>query len=129
MAAQAEMMKKHGLGLGSCLPALLQLPMFFGLSRVLASSIMLYQAPFLWIPDLSSHDPYYILPGLVVAGMLFTAFNTPGDIKQRLPMIGMGIIFGVFSTSFSAGLVLYIVVSILVQLLQTKAFRWFKLVG
>lgn len=129
MAAQAELMQKHGLGLGGCLPALLQLPIFFGLSRVLASSIMLYKAPFMWIPDLSAQDPYYILPGLVVAGMLFTAFTTPGDIKQKLPIIGMGVIFGAASTSFSAGLVLYIVVSVLLQSFQTKIFKLFRLIG
>ena len=52
--------------LGGCLVKLLQLPIFFALSRVLSSSIELYKAPFiLWIHDLSAKDPLYILPILI----------------------------------------------------------------
>jgi YidC/Oxa1 family membrane protein insertase len=67
MAAKAELMRKHGIpGALGCLPVLFQAPVFLGLQRVLSNAIELYQAPFLWISDLSSPDPYYILP--IVAG-------------------------------------------------------------
>ena len=125
--AQAEFVKKHGLGLGGCLPMLLQVPIFFGLSRVLASSIELYKAPFLWIPDLSARDPYYILPVIVMFGIVFAAL-TSTDSKQRIPMIAMGLAFGGISANLSAGLVLYIAFSSILNIVQTWIFKLFRLV-
>lgn len=124
--AQAEFMQKHGLGLAGCLPLLLQIPIFFGLSRVLSSSIELYKAPFLWMSDLSARDPYYILPILVVIGMLSSAFNVQ-DTKQRLPIIAMAIAFGALSTSMAAGLVMYIAISTILNMVQTRVFTWLRL--
>lgn len=124
--AQAEFMQKHGLGLAGCLPLLLQVPIFFGLSRVLSSSIELYQAPFLWMSDLSARDPYYILPILVVIGMLSSAFNI-SDTKQRIPIIAMAIAFGALSTSMAAGLVMYISISTLLNVVQSRVFSWLRL--
>ena len=127
--ARAEFMQKHGmagLGIGSCLPLLLQMPIFFGLSRVLANSIELYQAPMLWISDLSSRDPYYIFPILVTIGMLAQAAGT--DPKQRLSIVGMAFVFGAITASLSAGLALYISVSTLLAVAQTKLLKIFKVV-
>lgn len=119
---RAEIIRKHGLpGLGGCLPLLLQIPMFIALSRLLASSIELYQAPFLWISDLSSKDPYYILPVLVTVGMLAQAATT--DPAQRTSVLVMAFIFGAVTSNFSAGLALYICVSTLLSVAQTYAMR------
>ncbi len=126
--AEVEFMRKHGLGLGSCLPLLAQMPIFFGLQRVLSSSIEMYKASFLWMKDLSSPDPYYILPVLVMLGMLGSV-GANADAKQRLPMIAAALAFGAFSVSFSAGLVLYIALSTLLNVVQTRAFKFFRLVG
>ena len=52
---------------------LLQFPLFIALNRVLSSSIEMYKAPFLWIPDLSGYDPYYILAILITVSMLVNA--------------------------------------------------------
>ncbi len=127
--ARAELMQKHGMagmGIGGCLPLLLQLPIFFGLSRVLANSIELYQAPMLWISDLSSKDPYYIFPILVTVGMLGQAAGT--DPKQRISVIGMAFVFGAFTATMSAGLALYIGVNTLLSVAQTRLLRFFKVV-
>src|SRR3989339_205647 len=61
---QAELYRKHGFGkmAAGCLPLFLQLPVFIVLNRLLSSAIELYHASFLWIPNLSAPDPYYILP-------------------------------------------------------------------
>jgi YidC/Oxa1 family membrane protein insertase len=125
--AQAEFMRKHGLGLAGCLPLLMQVPIFFGLSRVLSSAIELYKVPFLWMNDLSARDPYYILPILVMLGMISSAF-TAADAKQRMPIIAMALAFGAVSASMSAGLVLYIALSTLLNMVQGKLFKWFRLV-
>lgn len=124
--AQAEHMRKHGLGLAGCLPMLVQIPIFFGLSRVLSSSIELYKTPFLWMADLSARDPYYILPALVLVGMLASAFSAPSG-SSRLPIIAMAFGFGAVSSSMSAGLVMYIALSTLLNVLQTAFFKFFRL--
>ena len=125
--AQAEFMRKNGLGLAGCLPMLMQIPVFFGLSRVLSSSIELYQAPFLWMSDLSAKDPYYILPAFVMIGMLGSAL-TATDAKQRLPILAMAVAFGAISASLSAGLVLYIALNTVLQVAQTRVFKLLRLV-
>lgn len=114
---RTELINKYGVpGVGGCLPKLLQLPIFFALSRVLSSSIELYHAPFLWIKDLSATDPYFILPLLIMILMIFAA--TPTDPKQRFMMIAVALVFGAFAVNFSAGLCLYILVGVLLTGLQ-----------
>ena len=115
---QAELIAKHGMpGLSGCLPLLLQLPIFWALSRV-AGSIELYRAPFLWIPDLAAKDPWYILPILTTFSMLAMMRST-ADSKQQLTSIAMALIFGAISTSFSAGLALYIFVGTFLGVVQS----------
>lgn len=119
---RAEFVRKNGVpGLGSCLPLLLQIPIFFALSRVLSSSIELYQAPMLWIKDLSAPDPLYILPFLVMVGMLASALFA--DASQRVAMVVMALVFAALSASFSSGLALYITVSTLLGVLQSYCLR------
>lgn len=125
--AQADFMRKHGMGLAGCLPMFLQIPIFFGLSSVLSTSVQMYKTPFLWMNDLSAPDPYYILPLLVIVGMLSSAF-TAGDAKQRMPIIAMAFMFGAISSSMSAGLVMYIALSTLINMAQGRIFKLFRLV-
>jgi len=108
---QAALMRTQGLStLAGCLPLLLQFPIFIILQRVLSSSIELYKAPFFgWITDLSAVDPWYILPILTTLAMLLSMTAT--DARQRLFSVAMAVVFGAISTTFSAGLVLYIFVS------------------
>jgi YidC/Oxa1 family membrane protein insertase len=125
---QAELIRKHGMpGMASCLPLFLQLPIFFVLSRVLSSSIELYKAPFmLWITDLSASDPYFILPLLITVTMLLQPQPPSTDIKTRLPVMGLSLLFGAISATFSAGLSLYIFCSSLLQVVQTMIQRRIK---
>ncbi len=125
---QTELIRKHGMpGMAGCLPLLLQLPIFYLLSRVLQSSIELYKAPFiLWITDLSARDPYYILPLLITVSMLFQPQPQSTDVKTRLPMIGMALMLGAFSSTFSAGLTLYMLSSTLLNIAQSRLQRSFK---
>lgn len=122
---RAEIIKKHGMpGLGGCLPLLLQVPIFFAMSRILNTAIQLYQAPILWIPDLSAADPYYILPILIAGSMLFSVPSV--DASQRLSIIMMAIIFGACATSFSAGLALYLASGTVFGVAQTYIVGLFK---
>lgn len=122
---RSELISKHGLPMGGCLPKLLQLPIFFALSRVLSGSFELYHAPFLWMRDLSAKDPYYVLPISIVMCMILQANAT--DPKQRFMVMGIALIFGAAAANFSAGLSLYILVGVILNglqmYLQTK-FNW-----
>lgn len=121
---QLELIRKQGIGLGF-LAAFINLPFFFALNRLLASSIELYKAPFVsgWISDLSAPDPYYILPTLFACGMIITALQ--GDKNQRTTMFVVGIGGAVLFSNFAAGLVLFFVVSMFAGIASAYiAKRW-----
>lgn len=114
-----ELIKKHGMpGLSGCLPLLLQMPLFFAFSRVLGNSIALYQAPMLWIQDLSSADPYYVLPFLVMLAMLLSSLSV--EPKQRASIVVMALVFGAITAKLSAGLALYFALNTLLGVIQTR---------
>ena len=122
---QKEMMdfyKKEKINpLGGCLPILVQIPVFIALYWVLLESVELRQAPFmLWIHDLSTRDPYYVLPLLMGATMLIqTKLNpTPPDPIQAKVMTLLPIVFTVFFAFFPSGLVLYWLVNNVLSIAQ-----------
>jgi YidC/Oxa1 family membrane protein insertase len=123
--------KQHNVNpLGGCLPLVLQMPLLFAFYSLLAYSIELRQAPFIWwIHDLAAKDPYYVLP--VIMGI--TAFisqkmtpMTPGtDPTQAKIMMIMPVIFTVMFINLSSGLNLYFLCSNIFQIgFQTIAQRW-----
>ena len=96
--------------LGGCLPILVQMPVFIALYWVLLSSVEMRNAPWIgWITDLSSPDPYFILPVLMtLSSLLQTALNpAPPDPMQAKMMWIMPLMFSVMFFFFPAGLVLY----------------------
>ena len=113
--AMMELYKTEKINpLGGCLPVVVQIPVFIALYWVLLSSVEMRQAPFaLWIHDLSSPDPYYVLPIVMGITMLIqTKLNpTPPDPIQAKVMMIMPVAFSVFFFFFPAGLVLYWVVN------------------
>ena len=66
MKRQQETMaiqRKAGVSMMSgCIPALLQMPIFFALFKFFPTNLDLRQKGFLWAPDLSSYDTIFILP-------------------------------------------------------------------
>ena len=104
-----------------CLPILIQMPFFLAFYWVLLESVEMRQAPFaLWITDLSSRDPYFILPLIMGAAMLFQQkLNpAPADPVQAKVMQIMPIMFTGFFAFFPAGLVLYWVTNTLLSIAQ-----------
>ena len=107
--------------LGGCLPILVQIPVFIALYWVLLGAVEMRGAPWmLWIHDLTSSDPYYILPVIMVATMLIqTKLNpTPPDPMQAKVMMFMPFLFGFMFFFFPAGLVLYWVVNNILSIAQ-----------
>ncbi|GKS83096.1 membrane protein insertase YidC [Acidovorax sp. SUPP2522] len=96
--------------MGGCFPIMIQIPVFIALYWVLLSSVEMRNAPWIgWIKDLSSPDPFFILPLLMTASSLLqTALNpAPPDPLQAKMMWFMPLIFSVMFFFFPAGLVLY----------------------
>lgn len=110
-AKMMEMYKKEGFNpLAGCWPMLVQAPVFIVLYWVLLESAEMRASPFLWIGDLSSPDPFFILPVIFAVTMFIqqrlTMTTAMDPIQQRMMQI-MPIGLGVFFTFFPAGLVLY----------------------
>jgi len=107
--------------LGGCLPILIQIPVFIALYWVLLGSVEMRQAPWLgWITDLSSKDPYYVLPLLMGATMFVqTKLNpAPPDPMQAKLMLWMPVIFTGMFLFFPSGLVLYWTVNNVLSIAQ-----------
>ncbi len=108
----AALMKKEGVSpIGGCLPMLIQMPFLIAYYRMLGSAIDLRHAHWLWIKDLSSPDPLYILPIAVIVTMLFTQRMTPqagmDPSQQKMMNLMMPLMLGVISWNLAAGLCLY----------------------
>jgi YidC/Oxa1 family membrane protein insertase len=120
--ALMEMYKTEKINpLGGCLPIAVQIPVFIALYWVLLESVELRQAPFiLWIHDLSTKDPFFVLPVLMGITMyLQQKLNpAPADPMQAKVFAIMPFVFtGMFSFS-PAGLVLYWFVNNLLSIAQ-----------
>jgi len=104
-----------------CLPILIQMPFFLAFYWVLLESVEMRQAPFaLWITDLSTRDPYFILP-LIMGAAMFGQQKlnpAPADPVQAKVMQIMPIMFTVFFAFFPSGLVLYWVTNTLLSIAQ-----------
>ncbi|MGA3080517.1 MAG: membrane protein insertase YidC [Terracidiphilus sp.] len=107
-----ELYKVEGVNMyGSCLPMLPQIPLFFAYFRVLQNAVELRQAHWFWLADLSSPDPKYILPILIILTMFLVQVITPSpgmDPNQRRMMaIMMPVMMGFFLLHYASGLALY----------------------
>jgi YidC/Oxa1 family membrane protein insertase len=108
---------------GGCLPMLLQMPIWFGLNTALRYAIELRHANWLWVRDLASKDPYYVLPIVVGLATYLVSKMTPmtsTDPQQAQMMKIMPITFSAMFIffPFSSGLALYILTSSAVGILQ-----------
>ena len=101
---------------------LIQLPVFLAFYWVLFESVEMRQAPWMgWISDLSSRDPFFILPVLMAAAN-FTQFKLnpqmgTDPVQQKIFML-MPLIMSATLAFFPAGLVLYWVTNTVLGILQ-----------
>jgi YidC/Oxa1 family membrane protein insertase len=112
---------KEGNPLMGCLPLLLQMPFFMAVFAILTVSIEVRNAPFFgWLTDLSSPDPYWILPIIMCVTMITQQALTPTTADPVQKKVGyiMPLIFTWFLKSAPAGLVLYWMVTNLVGVAQ-----------
>jgi YidC/Oxa1 family membrane protein insertase len=148
---QWELYRKHKVSpMGGCLPMLIQTPVFIGFYTMLRSAIELRGAHFLWAADLSKPDTLFMIPGLTFIPFISTPeglpFNllpllmggamlwqshlqppSPGmDPAQQKMMRWLPAIFILFLYNYSSGLALYMTVSTLLGVLQTKLTKNLK---
>ena len=120
--AMMEMYKTEKINpLGGCLPIVVQIPVFIALYWVLLASVELRHAPFIWwINDLSAADPYFVLPLLMGATMIFQTYlnPVPPDPVQAKVMKIMPVAFSIFFFFFPAGLVLYWLINNILSIAQ-----------
>jgi len=121
-AAMMELYKREKVNpAAGCLPILIQMPFFLAFYWVLLESVEMRQAPFaLWITDLSTKDPYFILPLIMGAAMFMQQkLNpAPADPVQAKVMQIMPVMFTAFFAFFPSGLVLYWVTNTLLSIAQ-----------
>jgi len=96
---------------GSCLPMLVQMPLFFAYFRVLQYAVELRQAHWVWLPDLASPDPTHVLPILIIVTMFLTQYITPSPgmdpAQRRMMAFLMPVMFGFMLWHYASGLALY----------------------
>jgi len=113
--------KDHNVNpLGGCLPLLLQFPLLLAFYSLLANSIELRQAPFIfWMQDLAAKDPYYVLPVVMGITMFISQKMTPmtpgTDPTQAKMMMIMPVVFTFMFFNVSSGLNLYFLCSNIFQ--------------
>lgn len=96
---------------GSCLPLLLQMPLFFAYYRVLYNAVELRQAHWFWLTDLSTPDPLHILPVCIIITMFVVQYISPAmgmdRSQQRMMAFVMPLFMGFLLWSYASGLALY----------------------
>jgi YidC/Oxa1 family membrane protein insertase len=107
-----KLYKEHKVNpFGGCLPMLLPLPILFALFFVFANTIEFRGVPFLWLPDLSRHDPLYIIP-LVMGLSMFAVtkvgqMGMPRNPQTTMMLYVLPIVMTVLFLKFASGLNLY----------------------
>ena len=120
--------KANGVSmLGGCIPSLVQLPLLFAFFTMMTKVVELRQAHFFWLPDLSSADPYHVLPILMVVTSFVAQYYTPApgvDPQQQKMMAFMMPAFSGYMTwNYASGLALYWNIGNLVMILQQQVMN------
>ena len=121
--------------MSSCLPMLIQIPVFIALFNVLRSAVELRYAPFLWIADLSEPEGLFaswfpfgglnLLPILMAVSTALQSYFTPstGDKKQQMMMVMMPAMMLIMFYSFPSALSLYWFLSNIFSIVQMWLIR------
>jgi YidC/Oxa1 family membrane protein insertase len=126
---QMKLFKEHGVNpMGSCLPMLIQMPIWIALYTTLQVSVELYNSVFIpgWLDDLTAKDPFYILPIAMGVTMLLTQWLTPTPMSQpgqKTMGYAMSGFFSLLMLSLPSGLTLYIFVNNILSILQQLYLR------
>jgi len=118
--------KEHGMSplspLMGCLPMLLPMPILYALYFVFQNTIEFRGVPFLWLPDLSTRDPYYITPLLMGISMYVMSWigmrAAPPNPQAKVMSYMMPVMLTVLFLNLASGLNLYYAVQNIAALPQ-----------
>lgn len=124
--AMMKLYGEHGMSpfspLMGCLPMLIPMPILFALYFVFQNTIEFRGVPFLWLPDISLKDPYYITPILMGASMLVLSWigmrAAPPNPQAKIMGYMMPAMFTMMFLNFASGLNMYYAVQNLVAIPQ-----------
>ncbi|HEX2879153.1 MAG TPA: YidC/Oxa1 family membrane protein insertase, partial [Polyangiaceae bacterium] len=120
--------RKHNINLFmGCLPTLATMPVWFALYTTLQTAVELYNIPFLWFPDLSQPDPYFVLPFVIGATYFVQQKMMPmqGDpVQQKMMLYFMPAMFTVFMLFLPAGLGVYMFTNSVLGIVQQQAVEY-----
>lgn len=127
--AQMELWRKHKVNpFIGCLPQLATIPVWFALYQTLQTAVELYNIPFLWFPDLSEPDPYFVLPFVIGATAFVQQKIMPmqaGDpAQQKMMLYMMPAMFTVFMLFLPSGLGVYMFTNSLLGIAQQQVVEW-----
>lgn len=113
--AMMKLYQEHGMSPFSpvvgCLPMLLPMPVLFALYYVFRSTIEFRGVSFLWLPDLTLRDPYYITPIVMGISMFLLSWigmrNMPPNPQSKVMAYMMPAMMTMFFLNLSSGLNLY----------------------
>lgn len=117
----ASLYSKAGVNpLAGCLPLIAQMPILIGIFYAIRDYVYEGSPTFFWVTNLSQADPYYILPVVSALTTYIQQKQTTVEVTQqtKMMMIFMPLFIGWISLTFPSGLVLYWVVSNIMQILQ-----------
>jgi YidC/Oxa1 family membrane protein insertase len=127
--AQMELWRKHKVNpFIGCLPQLATMPVWIALYTTLQTAVELYNIPFLWFPDLSQPDRFYILPFIIGGTSFFQQKMMPmqgGDpTQQKMMLYFMPGMFTVFMLFLPAGLGVYMFTNGVLGIVQQQVVEW-----
>jgi len=97
--------------LAGCLPMLIPMPVLFALFFVFQNTIEFRGVPFMWLPDISVKDPYYILPVLMGVSMYVLSWiglrNAPPNPQAKMMSYMFPVMMTFVLANMASGLNLY----------------------
>ena len=113
--ALVKVYQAHGMSplspMLGCLPMLLPMPVLFALYFVFQNTIEFRGVQFLWLPDISLRDPYYIIPLVMGASMFLLSWigmrGMPPNPQTKMMSYMMPAMFTIMFLNFASGLNLY----------------------
>ncbi len=126
---QMKLFQEHGVNpMASCLPMLVQFPIWIALYNTLRVSAELYNSAFIagWLDDLTAKDPYFIVPAVMGVTMIITQVLTPtptSNPSQKTVTYAMSAFFTLAMFNLPSGLTLYILVNNVLSIAQQVYLR------
>lgn len=125
-------MTKDALPIGGCLPMLLQFPLIITLYYTVSIALGFRQEAFMWLPDLSTADPYRILPIAFAVSMILSMKFTPTaptvtpeqQMQQKIMIYFMPVMMLLFMWTAPSGLLLYWFTGNIIMFAQQMIINW-----